>query len=348
MHGSHAKDVGRRQRYVEKAVSEQCAAVASAGRGLRNPRLNQAAFRLGQFVAAGDLDADEARLLLHEAATSSGLVADDGRTSVRATIESGLRDGAKAPAQVPVDAAPGLHLAAAAAAEDIQYPAQCEVDAVFSMSGDVLTDASVRLWLSERGIDAAEVSRLDLARVAATGAAYPPCALTKQRKVPIPAKGYRLVVPLYDANGVRRSVLFRRAGEGAHPKSLAAQGKRKRLVMADTLALHMLRKGAWPLDWRADPRVLVAEGETDFLRAATWWHGRRDRPATIGIVAGSWSQQLTERLPFGTTVVIATDDDLAGDEYAAKIVDSCSERATNGELHLERFRPQPADAEHAE
>lgn len=52
-----------------------------------------AAWRLGRLVAAGELDADQARAGPHQAAAACGLGRDDEQHQVTATIESGLRAG---------------------------------------------------------------------------------------------------------------------------------------------------------------------------------------------------------------------------------------------------------------
>ncbi|MDP4026796.1 bifunctional DNA primase/polymerase [Methylobacterium sp. NEAU 140] len=83
--------------YIARAVEEECAIVALAPRGQRNEALNRAAFKLGTLVGAGRLDAGVATRRLLDAATTSGLVGDDGQTAALATIESGLTSGAAHP-----------------------------------------------------------------------------------------------------------------------------------------------------------------------------------------------------------------------------------------------------------
>ena len=74
--------------------------VASAQPGTRNNTLNTAAFNLFQIVAGGELDEQEVRDRLFEAAEACGLVADDGAASVEATIDS-ARAGRHARSRAP-------------------------------------------------------------------------------------------------------------------------------------------------------------------------------------------------------------------------------------------------------
>jgi hypothetical protein len=81
------------ERYVEKIFHGELSAVAMAAKGQRNAVLFKAAARLGDLVGAGMLGADMAAQCLLVAAEACGLVRDDGRRAVEATIASGLRTG---------------------------------------------------------------------------------------------------------------------------------------------------------------------------------------------------------------------------------------------------------------
>jgi hypothetical protein len=87
--------------YADAALADELAAVSSARRGQRNATLNKAAFSLGQFVAAQALSAPDVEARLYGAAQASGLAADDGERSVRATIRSGLEAGQRQPRDIP-------------------------------------------------------------------------------------------------------------------------------------------------------------------------------------------------------------------------------------------------------
>lgn len=100
-------------RYVQSAIAGECWALAQSGRGERNNQLNAAAFSLGQLVGAGLVDEDTVRGELISAATSCGLIADDGERPVRATIESGLAAGRQKPRDISNRQGSSMHAASA-------------------------------------------------------------------------------------------------------------------------------------------------------------------------------------------------------------------------------------------
>lgn len=81
------------ERYAASALEKEIAGVGSAGSGTRNHALNTAAFKLAQLVGAGALSETTVRSALEGAAAACGLVADDGASSVQATIDSGFSAG---------------------------------------------------------------------------------------------------------------------------------------------------------------------------------------------------------------------------------------------------------------
>ena len=80
--------------YGRTALEGEITRIVSAPIGTRNDSLNHAAFRLGQLVAGGVLDADRVARALLEAA---GL----GAAEAERTITSGLRSGMRTPRGVP-------------------------------------------------------------------------------------------------------------------------------------------------------------------------------------------------------------------------------------------------------
>lgn len=155
--------------------------------------------------------------------------------------------------------------------------------------------------------------------------------------------GYRLAVPLYDAAGRLASLHGRcvtlpaerpaplylvpadrpaldvvKPWKGRAPAGFAVAG----LVMADALGRELLTTGRRPAWWPAEVpfRVVVAEGEPDFLTWATRWaDSAEDAPAVLGVVAGSWTAELAARIPDGARVIVRTHADKDGDKYAANI-----------------------------
>jgi putative DNA primase/helicase len=83
--------------YGLKALSDECAILASTQEGGRNDQLNRSAFALGQLVAGGELDEASARDALLAAALGAGL---PHRETLR-TIESGISSGKLEPRNAP-------------------------------------------------------------------------------------------------------------------------------------------------------------------------------------------------------------------------------------------------------
>lgn len=89
-----AKSVGL-PAYFEKAIADECAAVALANEGTRNDQLNRSAFALGQFIPHG-VSRNEIESRLIDAAGRCGLKGSE----INRTVKSGLDDGEKQPRQI--------------------------------------------------------------------------------------------------------------------------------------------------------------------------------------------------------------------------------------------------------
>jgi hypothetical protein len=102
------------------------------------------------------------------------------------------------------------------------------------------------------------------------------------------------------------------ATKGLLPAGHSARG----LFLADAFALTLLKQGI-PTWWRQPdpPRILIAEGGIDFLTVASSFDDSESNPAVLGILAGSWSDALAERIPSGCPVVVLTHADNAGAKY---------------------------------
>ena len=83
--------------YGRASLERECEILRSAPRGSRNAMLNIAACRLGNLIAGGQLTQQEAFDALIEACTKNGLLSDDGRQQVAATIGSGFKAGFRSP-----------------------------------------------------------------------------------------------------------------------------------------------------------------------------------------------------------------------------------------------------------
>jgi P4 family phage/plasmid primase-like protien len=88
-------DDQRARRYAEAALKSEVEAVRSAPKGHRNQQLNDSAFALGQFVAAGLLSESEVIRALE------GVAEDDEPEKIGPTIRSGLEAGMRSPREVP-------------------------------------------------------------------------------------------------------------------------------------------------------------------------------------------------------------------------------------------------------
>ena len=80
--------------------------------------------------------------------------------------------------------------------------------------------------------------------------------------------------------------------------------------------------------------VVITEGEPDYL---TWASAVKHADphlvapsdaAVLGIFNGSWTDEIAARIPSGCTVHIRTDDDTAGNKYAADVHKTLAGRCT--------------------
>ncbi|MFE8953838.1 bifunctional DNA primase/polymerase [Streptomyces althioticus] len=73
------------------ALEAECATVAAAPDGLRNTTLNRSAFKVGRFVAWGDLPRHVAEDAFQAAGEAAGLTAAECRTTIRSALDSSQR-----------------------------------------------------------------------------------------------------------------------------------------------------------------------------------------------------------------------------------------------------------------
>lgn len=133
----------------------------------------------------------------------------------------------------------------------------------------------------------------------------------------------RLVFPLYDANGVHRSVLAR-GRLPAFPNSLT-ESLRSGLVLANDRARSVLCGNPLKPANGGEFRIVIAQGEIDWL---TWV--AQGGETVIGIGVGSWTPKLVSRLPGGATLVIRAHNDDAGVRCAQEIFNSVRDRVKMG------------------
>lgn len=201
-----------------------------------------------------------------------------------------------------------------------EYPPRAEVAALWDASVPVVDDAEVMAWLRDRGVNPGAVGR-DLARALPRSRSAPLPRWARSHLGAWPAAGYACVVPLFDETGTLRSVRARRvvARDDGGPKALPPAGHRTSgLVMACGAGRRMLAGAP------QSARVLVVEGEPDFLLAAT----RPAGAAVLGIISGAWSPAIGARIPTGARVSIRTHADMAGDRYAQQVAETLRGRCS--------------------
>lgn len=211
--------------------------------------------------------------------------------------------------------------------EERTYPDAGELAGLWHDAGACAADAQAAAMLAGRGIDAGALDRAGLAR----------CFRPDIARDRIPRwagyrgqtwrdTGHRLLLRVFDADGIWRSVRAWRVCEGTSPKRLPPGGhKAAGLVLANRHAVAMLR---------GEPttrRVVVTEGEPDFVVRAL---ATRNDPV-LGIGSGSWHDGFAARIPYGAEVVIRTHRDRAGDGYAMKVLESVRHRAQVYRLVIE-------------
>lgn len=318
--------------YVEAALSGCVADVAGAGKGGRNIALNEAAFRLGRLLPEWPLSFDEALAALLAAVPTDRTLTE---REARYTVERALRQGEREP-QARTDRTPGpgrggtprrrapVTSARPPAELPPTRPPQAELLSFWQACLPV--DAAVDTptwehdpvhWLQARKLDADSIAAGELARMIPDGVEVPPWAAWGRSW---PVAGYRLLVRTWNARGECESLHARytRPGESQAPKAVWPRGFEGRgLVMANEAALALLRGQDAP------GTVVIAEGIPDWLTCAVAW------PVPVfGIAAGSWPRDAAHaaRIPDGSEVIIRTDTDAAGEQYAGDIAASFAGR----------------------
>ena len=313
--------------WVERSIHDQLTAVRRAPEGGRAQTVNAAAYRIGRLVRAARWSEARAVQALAEAVRGQTRPLP-GREAQRA-IERGLRDGQRDPVEVRETRGGSMavrRLTFESAARphieprpDRQHPPHEDIDEMLSSrrSVPVTEDEQVSAYLRSRGIDPERIAEAGIARALVTDE-LPRWAWSPEG--PWTDSHHRILVPLYDHQGVMRSVIARRAEQRANDplKSTSpAKCSRTGLVMACPYALRMLGGRARP------HRVAVVEGEVDLLAAvAAISDADEDAPAVLGMFGGGWSAEVAARIPDGATVIVATDHDAAGERYATEIARS--------------------------
>jgi len=196
----------------------------------------------------------------------------------------------------------------------LNWPPREEVEKLWAGCLNVRTDSTAAQWLhKERGLNPIAIQ--SCTRVLTAHQTLPSFAAIGKRTWY--CAGYRVIVPLFDHAGQLRSLRARRiVNPGAQPKSIAPRGfSIKGLFMANQAALNLFRHA--PTDVLAPARIVVVEGEMDFL---SWFQNCTDENLVLlGITAGSWTKDIGARIPSESDVYLRTHQDSAGDIYAERI-----------------------------
>lgn len=228
-------------------------------------------------------------------------------------------------------------------------PPQSELNEIWRAGCPVGDVPEVAEWLRERrGIDPVAVEEFDLARALPADLPVPRWARFRRRSWP--SCGLQLIVPCFDERGRLVSMRARRI-TGVAPKEIAPSGHRAGGLMADALG-RLLLAGELLGDDRtaaaelvAEVGVVICEGATDFLSWATSRSGGDESaPMVLGLYSGAWSQAFADRVPHGTRITIATDDDPAGERYSQEIARTFATRQRAGLVTLARWRAKVDDA----
>lgn len=188
-----------------------------------------------------------------------------------------------------------------------------EVRAVWERATSARDDRATSAYLVRRVLDPEIVTARSLARVLA--APVPPWAIYGRRSWL--ETGHRLIFRVFDAWGNAKGIRGSCVEKNDTPKRLPAKGYRAaELVLANRAAWAMLRGDA-------PPKILIAEGETDWLTLATV---QPEEVPVLGIGSGSWSPNFAAAIPRNADVYIYTDPDPAGDRYAQNIIESLGEK----------------------
>jgi len=322
--------------YVRAALDAEITSLRTTSSG-RACAAFRAAAAIGGFVGAGAVAHDEAEELLLSAALDTGLPEREASRHVR----RGLLRGEKAPRILPEDR-PRSFVTSRSAKPTLTIdpppsrPPREEVDALWSASIPVGSDPEVAEWFRYRyrSLSVCEHIELwDLARALPSDVGLPGWARSRGGRWN--GTGHRILFRLWDHTGQAVSLRARCVDPSVIPKSLVPSGfSVKGLVLSDPLGLQLL-SGTVP-EWWEPHEIIISEGEVDW---ATWASRQPEvdpqGPACFGVEAGSWSQDVADRIPDGAAVVLRTHHDAPGERYAEQIAETL-----RGRCRLFRSMPE--------
>jgi hypothetical protein len=223
----------------------------------------------------------------------------------------------------------------------IGYPPPNELAALWGACVPCGLDDEVSALLARHGLCAEWVDDFHLARALLPTVSLPAWASFRRARpsrVSWIESGHRLLVPIVDALGRMRSVRAWcvRDCDVDDPKRVSPAGYAYRhLVLACGQGVALL-SGRWEeLGGQPRPRVVITQGEPDFLTWATRSSDAAESvPIVLGVFAGAWSDAFARRIPDGARVFVRTHHDAAGDACAEAIW-----RSLEGRAAVHRSRP---------
>jgi hypothetical protein len=213
------------------------------------------------------------------------------------------------------------------------YPPPTEITALWRACVSCGSDAEVSARLEGCGLRPEWVDDFHLARALPATADLPAWASfrgVRPRRLSWVESGHRLLVPAYDAFGCMRSVRAWCVDGTVDPKGLSPAGYATRhLVLGCGQGVAMLLGGWERSGGEPHPRVVITEGELDFLTWATRSSDAAESvPIVLGVFAATWSDEFARRIPRGARVVVRTHRNPVGDAHAEAIRQSLEGHAT--------------------
>jgi hypothetical protein len=208
------------------------------------------------------------------------------------------------------------------------YPPEADLTALWGASVEVNAHEQAVRALETRGLSAGAVRDLGLATALPDGVALPRWAVVRGRSWV--EAGYAVILPTWAASAgpgaqrlearcVRAWHVGGKLPEG-HPKRVAPAGfAASGLVLADPKARALL-EAARPC------RLVVVEGEPDFLSLATRAALAGADYGVLGVTSGAWTPGIAWLVPDGSQVAVCTHADDAGERYAEAVRSSASGR----------------------
>ncbi len=209
---------------------------------------------------------------------------------------------------------------AAAESTPLAYAPREGIEALWHACRPVALDSEAGRYLSSRGFDVERLPWLEMVREAPTETEPMPWW-------PAPwLRRWPLMFPAYSASGELVSLHGRALGQ-VEPKTrwpyrCSASG----LLFADTMGVTFLRQCARGASVDGLEAVVVCEGATDTLKLSEVVDGGECAFAVLGYVAGSKRAFADIDWPVHVPCLVATDNDAAGDRYAAELCEAVDRR----------------------